>query len=207
MHIAVIAANGRTGRVFTKAALTAGHTVRAGIHTMNPFADQPGLTVVRCDATNPNDLRNLLDGQDAVVSFIGHSRKSAPDVQTQTTRHVIAIMQELGLKRIVSLTGTGVRFPGDRITFIDTILNSGITLIDPARVHDGRTHAVLLRSSDLEWTILRVLKLQNTKPRPFRLREQGPTKPYVSRQEVADACLQVLEQHSFVHQAPIIGRP
>jgi len=130
-----------------------------------------------------------------------------PDVQTSAIQKVVAAMSELGVKRIVSLTGTGVRFPGDNISLVDRFLNLSIGIIDPARVKDGKNHVDVLKASGLDWTVIRVLKLQNTPPRPFALSEHGPTRWYVSRQEVAQAVLQVLEQHSFIKQAPIIGKP
>jgi len=120
---------------------------------------------------------------------------------------LVAAMQAQDLRRVVSLTGTGVRFPGDHITLIDRVLNMSIKLIDPARVHDGQDHVEILKQSNLDWTVLRVLKLQNTTPRPFTLREQGPTKWFVSREEVAAAALQVLEQGSFIKRAPILSKP
>jgi putative NADH-flavin reductase len=207
MKIAVIAAGGRSGQAFVEAALAGGHQVNAGVHRHSHLPEHPRLTVMRCDATNKADLKKLLAGQEAVVSFIGHVKGSAPDMQTVATRAIIQVMQELGLKRLISLTGTGVRFPGDAISLVDRLLNTSIALIDPSRVKDGRDHMEVLRQSGLDWTVIRVLKLQNTAPRSFALREHGPTKWFVSRQEVALAVLQVLEQNSFMQQAPIIGRP
>ena len=114
--------------------------------------------------------------------------------------------QQEGLKRIVSLTGTGVRFPQDKISLIDRILNLSIALIDPKRIKDGRDHVLFLQQSNLEWTVIRVLKLQNTSPKPFSLTPYGPTKWWVSREDVAKASLQVLSDHSFIKQAPIISK-
>jgi len=207
MKIAVIAAGGRSGQAFVEAALANGHTVCAGVHSKNHLKPQPHLTILSCDATNEEELEGVLNGQEAVASFIGHVKGSAADVQTVATQNIITVTNKLEIRRLVSLTGTGVRFPGDTITLLDRLLNLSIAIIDPARVNDGKNHVVVLKSSDLEWTIIRVLKLQNVQPRPFRLYEHGPTKWYVSRQEVAQAVLQVLEQHSFIRQAPIIGKP
>jgi hypothetical protein len=61
--------------------------------------------------------------------------------------------------------------------------------------------------SGLDWTIIRVLKLQNIRTKPFELLENGPTKLFVSREEVAQAVLQVIEDKSFIQQAPIISKP
>ena len=205
MRIAVLAASGRSGKLFVERALAAGHSVRAGVHRSNNLAPHERLDIVQCDATNTDDLVRLLEGQDAVVSFIGHVKGSPPHVQTDAMRALVGVMHEQKISRVVSLTGTGVRFPGDKVTLIDRLLNLAISILDPARVSDGRDHVRVLQQSDLSWTVIRVLKLQNTKPRPFALHEHGTTKWYVSREEVALAALQVLENNSFVNQAPIVG--
>lgn len=206
MKIAVLAADGRSGREFVRLALAAGHSVRAGVHGASPFTPDDHLTAVTCDAAKPADISRLIRGQEAVVSLIGHVKGSNKDIQTIAIRNLIHAMRLEHLKRIVSLTGTGVRFPNDIIPPIDYLLNGAITLIDPDRVHDGRRHAELLQASNLDWTIIRVLKLQNTKPHPFRLTEHGPTKVITSRTEVGQAILQVLAESSFIRQAPIISQ-
>lgn len=205
MRIAVIAAGGRSGRAFVMAALKAGHHVRAGVHGAASFPPYDRLEVMPCDATKAAEVRRLLDDQEAVVSLIGHTKGSAPDVQTAAIRHVVRAMSELGIERLVSLTGTGVRLAGDKPTIMDRLLNLAVSMVDPARVRDGREHAELLKASNLAWTVIRVLKLQNVPSQPFMLTLHGPTKLYVGRDEVAAAILQVLEQQSFVRAMPIIS--
>ena len=207
MNIAVVAANGGSGKVFVEYALNAGHSVRAGVRGTNTLAPHPNLTVVECDATNSNQVANLIDGQDAVVSFIGHVKGSPAHVQTDAMRTLSTEMHSRGITRLVSLTGTGVRFPGDHITLIDRFLNMGIGIVDPERIQDGKDHVALLQAGTLNWTVIRVLKLQNIAPKPFSLKAGGPTKVMVGREEVALATLQVLENGSFIKAAPIISRP
>lgn len=190
-----------------EAALARGHSVRAGVHGVDTLAPHERLTIVQCDATNPADVADLLEGQEAVVSFIGHVKGSPPHVQTDAMHVLLETMQQKGIRRVVSLTGTGVRFPGDHITVVDRVLNLAVSIVDPARIKDGQDHVEVLRQSQLDWTVVRVLKLQNVPPKPYLLKEHGPTKWYVGREEVAQAVLQVLEEHSFIGQAPIIGKP
>jgi hypothetical protein len=206
MKIAVIAAGGRSGSLFVETALVAGHSIRAGVHSNNPLKPHPNLTVIHCDATNSKELRELLSGQEAVASFIGHGPDSPASVQTTAIQKTTNAMKELGIRRIVSLTGTGVYFPGDTFSLIDRLLNLGIKVIDRSRLVDGKNHVKVLEGSGLDWTVIRVLKLQDFRESPFELRIHGPTKWYTSRQEAAEAVLQVLEQDSFIRQAPIIGR-
>ena len=205
MRIAVVAANGRLGKAFVEAALKAGHSVRGGVRGVNTLKAHPNLEIVPCDATNADELRVLLAGQEVVVSAIGHVKGSAPDVQTVATQVIVDVMTELGIKRYVDVTGTGVRFAGDKITLIDRFLNLGVGIMDPSRVKDGIDHQEVLKASDLDWTTIRVLKLQNVPAKPFSLKLHGPTKAYVGREEVASAMLQVIENYSFIQEAPILN--
>ena len=207
MVIAVIAAGGRSGQMFVKAALEAGHRVRAGVRGQNPFPPNDNLQTFECDATDKKQLANLLQGADAVVSLIGHVKGSPANVQTEAIKNVVQVMGQLGIKRLISLTGTGARMPGDKITLMDRFLNLGVGIVDPARVRDGRDHLEVLKQGDLDWTVIRVLKLQNVAPRTYTLTEHGPTKTYVGREEVTQAILQVLKAGSFIKQAPIISPP
>lgn len=205
MKLAVIGANGRSGRAFTGAASAAGHSIRAGARNQLP-EDGENIEYVWCDATNYDDLRQLIAGQDAVVSLIGHIKNSPEDVQTQATQQTIKAMRDENISRFISLTGNGVRMPGDTITPLDRLMDLGIKLADPARVRDGKNFVAKLQQSDLDWTVLRVLKLQNIRPRPYALLSNGPAKWVVGRREVAQAILEVLEDNSFRGQAPMIGR-
>lgn len=205
MKIAVIGANGRSGRIFVEHALARGHQVTAGTHGPCIFAPHKNLRIVTCDATNPDDVQRFVRAQDAVASFIGHVPGSDPSVQAEAMKCLVGAMQANGPKRLVSLTGTGVRLADDIITPTDRVLNLAISTIDPARIADGIAHADILKNSSLDWTILRVLKLTNQPSGKFILREHGPTKPFTSRAEVADAAIKVLEDDSFIRKMPIIA--
>lgn len=206
MNIAIIAANGRLGQELVKLALSNGHTVRAGTRGISYFKDSDHLTAIPCDATNYHELKSLIKDQDIVFSCIGHVPGSLANVQTIATRNIVRVMKELGIKRFVTLTGTGARQPGDHITLTDRFLNFGVELMDKPRIEDGREHVKVLEQSDLDWTVIRVLKLQFENNRPFTLREHGPTLPFVSRQEAARAMMQVAEEQTFIRQLPIIAR-
>lgn len=208
MNIAVIAANGRSGKAFVQAALGAGHTIRAGVRGTHDLPAHQNLEVVTCDATDEADVRKLVKQQDAVVSFIGHVKGSAAFVQTEAMKTLVTVLTtERGTIRVVSLTGTGVRMPGDKVGLVDRVLNASIKLIDSKRINDGIEHVRVLQQSQLAWTVLRVLKLQNISARGFFLRSFGPVQWVSSRDDVAQAFLQVLEDNSFIHDAPILSPP
>ncbi len=204
--IAVIAASGRTGRVFVEQALAAGYSVRAGVRGNDVFAPHERLEVIQCDATNRADIERLISGCDIVVSLIGHGRKSPKNLQTIATQHILDAMRAQGIKRVISLTGTGARRAGDTPSYIDRLATFAITTIDPNRVKDGIEHAAVLAASDREWTIVRVLKLTNGKHRgDVRFSLTGPAELLTPRRRVAAAILQIIEDDSYVKQMPIVS--
>lgn len=203
--LAVIAANGRAGRAFVLKALDSGYEVRAGYHATNNLPSHERMTAISCDATNEEDVRTLLSGADVVVSLIGHVKQSPPNIQTDSMKVIAKTMNDLGIKRIISLTGTGVRFPGDMPSIIDRLLNITIKYIDPARIEDGIRHVEYLQSTNLDWTVLRVLKLTNsTEQKPVYLSLTGPAELLTSRDRVAEAVLKVIQEEGYIKKAPII---
>ena len=206
MKIAVIAAQGKSGQAFVHAALNAGHTVRAGVLGKAPFDPHERLEPVQCDAMEAKDVANLIKGCEAVVCLIGHVKGSPHQLQAETMQVIDTCMREAGIKRLVSLTGTGVRIEGDHPSKSDKILNTVLGKIDPDRIADGVAHVQVLRQSSLNWTVVRVLKLTRGKPRKFHLTMHGPAKLLTSRREVAQAILQVLASDDFIHELPIVSR-
>ncbi|HCR55589.1 TPA: hypothetical protein DIV49_01320 [Candidatus Saccharibacteria bacterium] len=204
MNIAIIGANGRTGNRVVEEALARGHHVRAGVHGVDNLTQAPELEVVQCDATSKNDVTTLISGCDAVISVIGHVKNSGPSMQTTAISVVIESMHQAGIRRLVSLTGTGVRWQGDKPSLLDIVLNKAVLLVDPARIRDGIAHATVIENSDLDWTIVRVLKLTNGKKRQAQPSDYGPASLFVSRATVAGAIVDVLEQGSYIRKLPVL---
>lgn len=205
--IAVLAAQGRSGRACVQALLQAGYRVRAGVRTVGTFAPHPLLDEIPCDVLRHEDVSRLLDGASAVVSMIGHNRRSSPTVQSTAIRHCLDIIGERQPDtRLVSLTGTGVRLPGDRIPLLDRLANTAIALVDPQRIADGKEHVRMLQASPVRFTILRVLKLMSgTHHGDVRLTPHGPAELLTPRARVAAAVVQLLREGTFVRELPVIS--
>ena len=210
MKIAVIGANGKTGKVFVKAALENGHVIRAGMfRSQYKFPRNRNLTMVSCDATMRRDLQELIGDSEIVVSFIGHTAHSPHRVQTNATTQIIQGMSQLHIRRFISLTGTGARIAGDIPSWWDTLANKLVYFFDPERVNDGIAHIkVLQQNTDtIDWTVIRVLKLTNRSCQPYSITLHGPGQLFTSRCTVSKAVLQLInEQSTYIHQAPVISR-
>ena len=207
MKIAVIGASGKSGLKFIDLALLKGYQVKAGVNRTNKLTlEKENLEVIKCNALNYAEVENLISGCQAVISLIGHGRKSPSNLQTEAISNVIKVMENNNIRRLISLTGTGVRKEADKITLLDRLLNFSIGLIDPKRISDGIKHSQVIASSNLDWTVLRVLKLHDLYESKFTLTEFGPAKTLVSREEVARAIILLIEDNSFVKKFPIISK-
>ena len=207
MRIAVIAASGRSGRAFVQEALADGHTIHAGIRGENPFEQDDNLKVFQCDATNVSEVTKLIEHCDAVVSLIGHVKGSDSFVQTKAITAIAHAMEVAGIKRLVSLTGTGVWVKGDGFKHGLSILNTISRWFGVKRFDDGVAHAAVLEKTNLDWTIVRVLLLTDGEPGRFSLKPHGMAKVPTPRREVATAILRVLHDDSFIREYPVIRRP
>ena len=205
--IAVLAAQGRSGQACVAALLEAGFRVRAGVRSESTLPEHPDLDVVRCDARNKDEVGMLLDGADVAVSMIGHNRRSSADVQSVAIQHCVDIVSERQPEtRIISLTGTGVRLPGDRIPLFDRAANFAIGVVDPKRIADGKEHVRILQESTVDYTILRVLKLTGGRHQgTVTLTPHGPAELFTPRARVGAAVVQLIETGAFQRALPVIS--
>lgn len=208
MRVAVVAANGRSGKECVKALLDAGCQVNAGTYGSHDFTESNLLHIKECNALQYGDIHQLVQGCDAIVNMIGHTKDSACDVQTIATKNCIDAMQAFGVKRYIGLTGTGVRVKGDKPSLADCVVNALLKMIDPSRLNDGINHLAVLRSASntINWTVLRVLKLTNGKKHNYTLSEHGAAQLLTSRKTVAAAVVRLLNEKDNKYETPIIGR-
>jgi putative NADH-flavin reductase len=194
MKICVFGASGKTGVEVVK------------------YAEQQGFEVVKFmgDVLEYSEVyKTLQTGTNSVVSVIGHIKDSTPRVQAIGTANIAKAMQQLGITRIVTLTGTGVRLPSDSPSFVDNVLNTIVKLIDPDRVADGVEHVKVLSNSQLDWTVVRVLKLSSRKPKKevaYKLTSGGPAELISPRCKVAKAIVDLVVNHGFIGQMPVISK-
>jgi len=205
--IAVLAAQGRSGQACVAALLEAGYRVRAGIRSGSSLAGHPSLETVRCDARVLGDVETLMDGASAVVSMIGHNRRSSADVQSVAIQNCVDVItaRQPGT-RLISLTGTGVRLDGDRIPLLDRAANFAIGVVDPQRIKDGKNHVRILQESSVDYTIIRVLKLTGGRHSgTVTLTPHGPAELFTPRARVAAAVVQLIDSGDYRRALPVIS--
>lgn len=208
MIITLFGATGRTGMALIKDALARGHEIRAAVRTakkLGEFRDR--VTALPADVLDAEAVAHAIDGADAVVSVIGHSKNSRADLQKSAAEHIVAAMKRHDLRRIVALTGAGVRFPEDRPKLFDRVIRLLLKKMQPVVLADSEEYTRIITSSDLDWTVVRGPMLHD-KPVTGAYRAgyvgSGPG-PRASRAHIAELILDELENGNYLGQAPVVS--
>lgn len=209
MDVAVIGATGRTGIRVVEALAQQGHQVRALVRSPEKGRGVPaGIEVVEGDATHEVAMSKVVAGVDAVIDVAGPS-KAHPVIREAITSNLLAALETGGRRRVLMLTGAGVRFPEDVPKLIDRLIVGALRRLQGAVLADGEAAVRLLASSDHDWTVVRVPRLvQAPSERPYRIVSHvGPDSgTQIDRPQLAAALVEILESQDWNRRAPVVSR-
>jgi putative NADH-flavin reductase len=208
MKLTVFGASGRTGRPLVEQALAAGHEVTALVRdpARLPIMHER-LHVVRGDVQDAAKVEQAVAGADAVLSALGHTPSSSKDVQAVATRNIINAMHKHGVKRLVSLTGAGIRDRQDQPKLVDKVFGFALKRLQPDVLRDAENHAKLIQGSDLDWVIVRGPRLvEGPHTGKYRVGYVGKNSGIrISRADVADFMLKQVTDSTYLRKAPMIS--
>ena len=208
MRVAIFGATGRTGRHLVRQALERGYEVVA-------FARDPGrlgfsherVVVVGGDVLDAAAVDGAVDGCDAVISALGHARGAPKDVQTRGTQNIVRAMKEHGVRRIVSLTGAGVRAEGDEPKLVDRVFAFLLRVLQKDVLEDAANHVDVVQGSRLEWVIVRGPRLtEGDKTGDYRVGLVGKNSgTRISRPDLAGFMLDQLASDAHLRSMPLVS--
>lgn len=208
MKLAIFGASGRTGRPLVEQALQAGHEVTAFVRdpARLPISDAR-LHIVQGDVMDAAAVERAIQGVDAVLSTLGHTKESPDNMQTVATENIVAAMKKHGVRRLISLTGAGVQDPQDEPKLIDRAIRGLLVLLQKNVLRDAEGHARVIQQSGLDWVIVRGPRL-NEGPRTgiYRVGSIGKNSgTLVSRADLADFMLKQAADTTYLGQSPVVS--
>lgn len=208
--VAIIGASHGIGLETVKAALAAGHEVRALARSANgiPVTNER-LTKIAGSALERRDVDKAVGGADAVIQAIGvrslQELMFGTKLFSESTRVLIDAMQAAGVKRLIAVTGAGAGNSRGRISFLYDYVAFPILL---QRIyHDKDIAEDMITKSGLDWTIVR----------PGLLTDGSMTGRYkvlpemrdwrggmVTRADVADFLVKQISERSMLGKTPLL---
>jgi len=207
--IALFGASGRTGQHFLDLALERGFEVKALVRNPKSISQNNSkLEVFIGDVLNIDNVRQVIEGADIVVSLFGHVKGSPEWLQTDGTKNIVQAMKEKNVKRIISLSGGGLPFPEkDEPKFADKLIRIVMKIVVPKVLNDAIKHHEILKSSGLNWSIVRGPRLTNDeKTGTYRVGWVGVNaSTKISRADLADFILSQVDDEKFNFQMPFVS--
>jgi len=220
MKLTIFAATGGIGRHVLEQAAAAGHDVTAVVRNPKKLPEQvrEKVRTVTADLAGPDlgALKSAVAGADAVLSGLGPRKLSEAGITSRGTRVIVDAMKATDARRIVVVSAAPIgtvpspgrpnpprHDPGEGF-FMRHLLSPMIKTVLRKHYADLALMEDILRDSGLNWTVMR----------PPRLTDRQLSGSYrtaygqnlrggltISRADVADMMLRVLEQPETINQA------
>jgi len=211
MKILVIGASRGIGAEVVKAALVAGHAVRAFARSAGDMTPAARLEPWPGDATSGSDLAGALPGMDAVVLALGIKESLAMlwrpvTLFSDAMAALVPLMEAHGPRRLVCVTGIGTSESRAALSPPEAFAHRCLL----GRPYDDKTRQEdIIRASMLDWTFIRpgILTSNRASHRYKVLVEPKSWRMgMISRADVADYVLRALDDPDTIGTAPVIVR-
>ena len=205
MKLLIIGGTGKTGRELIKQGLAEGHVITALARNPKKLKfDNPNFNIIKGDVLIPKSLKIAFQGQDAVLSALGHKRFFIKTtILSRGTKNIINAMNNNGVKRFICITSLGINDSKFKLGLYYTLFTIPVILF--FYFLDKSKQEKLIMKSNLDWTIVRPGQLTNgikrthykhdTKAGHFILTK------LISRASVAHFMLKNLENNLYLHKA------
>jgi uncharacterized protein YbjT (DUF2867 family) len=195
LKVTVLGATGKTGIEAVQQALEAGHSVVGLARKNDGLESNPNLTIVVGDATNPADIVKASHDSDVIISTLGSSSLKST-LMTDAVKAVIAASEITGRKRFILLSSFEVE--KERLKGAARVMSGVLKGV----IDDKSASENLVRSSDLDWTILYATRLtEQSKGSGLRVvpeAEKIGLSNKIARADVAAFMLEAAEHNAYV---------
>ncbi|QOR66919.1 SDR family oxidoreductase [Cytobacillus suaedae] len=208
MKLVIFGATGRTGIPLVNQALEKGHEVTVLVRNKSKLnISHNNLTVIEGDVLDYELVERVINGQDAVLSVIGHTKNAPKNLLTQATIGMTRAMEIHGVKRLISLTGAGVEVEKDvKQGLVSQLIHKALTIFAKDLWFDSISQKDVIMKTDLDWTIVRGPRLmEGEKTEQYQTGYFKFKKPMINRADIAHFMLEELEKNQYVKEYPLIG--
>lgn len=206
IKIAVLGGGGRTGKYIVKSLLSKGYHLKLLLRKTEEFQLKSSLIeIVKGDAINPEDIRNLVQGCHAIISTVGQ-RPGEPLVASRAVTNVLEAMNKLEINRFISLAGINVDTPFDKKGKETSLATEWMKTNFPEIQADRQKAYSILSASELNWTLVRVPFiefLESSGELAISLEDCPGNK--ISAGNLAIFMVDQLSDETFIRKAPFVA--
>jgi uncharacterized protein YbjT (DUF2867 family) len=207
MNVLIFGATGGTGRELVRQTLERGHSVTAFARDPSALGERAGLRLVAGDVLDAGAVERAVVGHDVVLCALGAPAAKAGNVRSQGTRNIVRAMQAVGPRRLILQSTIGIGKTRGLLPPLYRYVLVPFLLRRTFAEHERQEAAV--RSSDLEWTIVRAAALTDGEStgsyRHGFPPTDGPIEFEISRADVADFTVGLLADDAYLRESPSVS--
>ena len=210
MKITVFGASGSIGRLLVMRALDKDYSV--DVYVRNPekiIISNRNLKFIKGELNETEKIQKAISGADAVISTLGPPlvRKYEGTPILDGHKNIIKAMQSEKVTRFITLATPSVKFAEDKISAATLIPGIAARLLFPGAYREITALGREVASSDLEWTIVRIIAPKNTPATGRVIVSFGETRISwpISRMDIAEFMLNMVKDKKYIRSMPIIG--
>lgn len=206
MRILVFGATGPTGQQIVRQGLEVGYEITAFVRDKGRLPlDHPKLSVITGDVLDPISVLNAIPEHDLIMSALGNGKSLKGNVFSAGIKNIVDAMKQCHSKRIIVMSAFGVGSSLDRTPpllkmFYQTLLKHTF--------EDKKIGEDYLKQSNLDWSLIHPVILTNgPKLGTYKSGEliSIGSIPKVSRADVADFMLRLVDDHSSFKRTLVIS--
>jgi len=210
MNIALFGATGKTGSIILQKLIEQEAGISVLVRLPSKLGDLPlNIKIIEGSILDSDKVYQTIEGCDAVICVVGHVKGTSENMQRDGIKNIIAAMDKLKAKRLVTLTGSGVFTKGDSASLFDKIMRFMVKTITPSRFNDGANMSEIIKQSNLDWVIVRAPLITNEKAKDlFQVFETLlPNKPAfrIGRDDLAEFIIGNLEMDDYIRKMPVVS--
>lgn len=208
MKIAIFGATGRTGQHLVQEGLSKGYQIVALARTPSKLSvTNPSLSVIQGDVKDRQAVEQTISGVDAVISVLGPTNNEPTFEVSQGMTNIMAAMKKQGVRRLIISAGAGVGDPNDAPGPFNHVMNFLLKVMAKNVLADMSQVVEMVRSSDLEWTVVRLPMLtDDPKTGSIKVGYLGKGMgSRIARADIADFMLTQLTDKTYVGKSPAIS--
>ncbi|MYA52295.1 MAG: NAD(P)H-binding protein [Dehalococcoidia bacterium] len=198
MKLIVFGATGKTGQHVWRGALDLGHEVTAFTRSPDRIDASAGVRVVQGDVADADAVAGAVAGQNGAIVVLGSNGLRDRTTLTSGTSRLVEGMKLHRVERLVVLSAAGVGDSWDQIPLLSRVMFK--TLL--RNIHaDHTAQEAVVRSSGLDWTIVRAAVLSDDPPSGDVVATNTGRVTRIGRADLADFLVREAAEGAYRGQA------
>jgi putative NADH-flavin reductase len=212
MKIAIFGSTGFVGKVLINKAVSAGYQVKTLARYPEKLKDiKDKVEIIEGSVFNPLNVEKTIEGTEIVLSTIGPppGKPCDPQQYQKAMQEIVRVMDKNGIKRYIHIGGAAHEGGENEVwNFKRKLLRSFLNLGSKNILIAKHLEWEVLKSSDLEWTLVRPPRIANEKASGNLMADEKKLESLkVNVGDLTDFMLEQITSKKWIRKAPLVSSP